>query len=75
MSMNKKKFLGAMESHSLSYNSFSFKMASRNRLLPVWVYTWCIHVMGYTRGGVYTWVGMGYFSLPRAKKKKKIKGF
>jgi hypothetical protein len=38
-------------------------MASKNRLLPVWG----LH-LGYTRGGVYTWVGKEYFSLPEAKK-------
>ena len=37
------------------------------------VYTWGIHVLGYTRGGVYMWVGTGTF-LPRAKKIK-IKDF
>ena len=52
MSMNKKIFLGQW-THSFSYNSFSFKMASKNRLFPVWG----LH-LGYTRGGIYTWWGI-----------------
>jgi hypothetical protein len=52
--MNKKKFLGQWTP------SFSFKMASRNRLLLVWG----IHVGGN---------GVLFFAM--GKKKKKIKGF
>ena len=43
-------------------------MASRNRLLPVWGLHLGIHVVGYTRGGVYTWVGTGYFLCHGQKK-------
>ena len=48
----------------------SLKMASRNRLLPVW----SSH-LGNTRAGIYTWWGIhvggkGVLSLPQAKKIK-----
>jgi hypothetical protein len=58
MSMNKKKLKKILDTGLTAYlQPASLKMASRNRLLPVWG----SHVLGYTRGGVYTWVGKGSF--------------
>jgi hypothetical protein len=44
--MKKKKKKFGHRTYSLSSTSFSLKMASRNKLLPVWG----MHVLGYTRG-------------------------
>jgi hypothetical protein len=71
MSINKKKQKKiGHQTYSLSSTSFSLKMASRNKLLPVWD----LH-LGNTRAWIYTWWGIhvggkGVLSMPREKNLK-----
>ena len=67
--MNKKNSWGNRLTASLKTASL-LRWLLRIGCFRFGVYIWGMHVVGYTLGGVYTWVGKGYFSLPRAKQKK-----